>query len=47
MTYDVCELIEELYAEFRGGKISIYYSANDVRKAEEFVFYSNDLIIPE
>lgn len=47
VTYDVCELIEELYAEFRGGKISIYYSANDVRKAEEFVFYSNDLIIPE
>lgn len=47
VTYDVCDLIEELYTEFRGGKISIYYSANDVRKAEEFVFYSNDLIIPE
>ncbi len=47
VTYDICELIEGLYSEFRGGKISIYYSANDVRKAEEFVFYSNDLIIPE
>lgn len=45
VTYDVCELIKDLYSDFRGGYIDVYYSANETRKAQEYVFYSNNLII--
>ena len=45
VTYDVCDLVKELYADFRGGYIEVYYSAYEIRKAQEYVFYSNNLII--
>ena len=45
VTYDVCELVKGLYEDFRGGFIDVYYSANEIRKAQEYVFYSNNLII--
>lgn len=45
VTYDVCDLVKELYADFRGGYIEVYYSANEIRKAQEYVFYSNNLTI--
>lgn len=45
VTYDVCDLVKELYADFRGGYIEVYYSANEIRKAQEYVFYSDNLMI--
>lgn len=45
VTYDVCDLVKELYKDFRGGFIDVYYSANEIRKAQEYVFYSDNLII--
>ena len=45
VTYDVCDLVKELYTDFRGGFIDVYYSANEIRKAQEYVFYSDNLVI--
>lgn len=47
VTYDVCELVASLYSGYRGGKIEINYSAKDVRKANEYIFFSKNLIIPD
>lgn len=47
VTYDVCELVAKLYGDFRGGKIEINYSAKDVRKAKEYIFFSSNLVIPQ
>ena len=47
VTYDMCDLVAELYSAFRGGTVDIYYSANGAKKAKEYIFFSNNLIIPE
>lgn len=47
VTYDVCDLVSKLYRNYRGGKIDIYYSAKDVRKAKEFIFFSDNLLLPD
>jgi DNA adenine methylase len=47
VTYDYCEFIQKLYEDFNEGTIDVYYSANRVRKANEYIIYSDDLIIPE
>ena len=46
VTYDVCELIADLYGKFRGDTIDIYYSANSSRKSKEYIYFSNNLILP-
>ena len=45
VTYDICDLITELYKEFRHDELDVYYSAKTVTKAKEYVFYSNNLIV--
>ena len=45
VTYDVCDLVKELYSDFRGGFIDVYYSANEIRRAQEYVFYSDNMQI--
>lgn len=47
VTYDVCEYIQDLYRDFRGGFIDIHYSANKNRKAREFIFFSDSILIPD
>ena len=47
VTYDMCDLVYELYSEFRGGTVDIYYSANGARNAKEYIFFSNNLILPD
>lgn len=46
VTYDVCPLIEELYGKYRSSYLDINYSANQSRMAKEFVFFSNNLMLP-
>lgn len=46
VTYDICNLVSDLYSQFRSDTIDIYYTANGVKKAKEYIFYSNNLIIP-
>lgn len=46
VTYDVCDLVADLYSAFRSGTIDICYSANGTKKAKEYVFFSNNLVLP-
>lgn len=46
VTYDICPLVEELYYKFRKAQISVNYSASNSGKAKEYVFFSNNLVIP-
>ena len=47
VTYDACDYVAELYHKYRGSRLNIYYSANNVRKATEYVFFSNNLLLPD
>ncbi len=47
VTYDVCEYIRELYRDYRGGYIDIQYSATKNKKAKEYIFFCDSLIIPD
>jgi DNA adenine methylase len=47
ITYDVCDLIEDLYQKYRSNIIPVGYSAGKTKQAFEYIIYSNDLIIPE
>lgn len=42
-TYDNCNFISNLYAEYRRQLITLTYSAGKNKKGEELLFYSNDL----
>lgn len=46
VTYDMSDLVKILYSKFRGGTIDTYYSAKDVRKAKEYIFFSDNLKLP-
>lgn len=46
VTYDICDLVSDLYSGFRSDTIDIYYTANGVKKAKEYIFYSDNLIVP-
>ena len=42
-TYDNCNFISNLYAEYRRQLITLTYTAGKNKKGEELLFYSNDL----
>lgn len=46
VTYDVCDLVQKLYGEYRCSKIDVRYSANIKCNANEYMFFSNDLRLP-
>lgn len=43
VTYDVCDLVRELYEKYRCSKIDVHYSANIKRNANEYMFFSDNL----
>ncbi|MDO4647201.1 MAG: DNA adenine methylase [Eubacteriales bacterium] len=47
VTYDKCSLIRELYGQYRGGLIDITYTANHRGTTQEYIFFSDDIVIPE
>ncbi|WP_455723445.1 DNA adenine methylase [Dysosmobacter welbionis] len=47
VTYDVCPLVAELYQPYRRSELDITYSVNGSRKAKEYIFFSNNLILPQ
>lgn len=46
VTYDVCDLIAELYGEYRSSFLDLTYSTNGSRKAKEYIFFSDNLVVP-
>ncbi len=47
VTYDVCELVTNLYRGFRCSKLDVRYSANIKRNANEYIFFSNNIDLPD
>ncbi len=47
VTYDVCDLVQELYSGYRKGYLDVTYSANGSRKAQELVYFSPNLSVPD
>lgn len=47
VTYDVCDFISDLYSNFRSSFLDINYSVRGNRKAKEYIFFSNNLEIPD
>lgn len=47
VSYDVCLPIADLYCNFRCSEQILNYSANTCKKGNEFVFYSDKIILPE
>lgn len=46
-TYDNCEFIYNLYANYRNELLSLTYTAGKPKRGEELLFYSNNLEIPQ
>ena len=47
VTYDVCQLVANLYADFRYDLLNLRYTANVKKAASEYIFFSNNLDIPD
>lgn len=47
VTYDICPLVAELYQPYRSSFLDVTYSVQSSKKAKEYIFFSDNLIIPE
>ncbi|MCY8836510.1 DNA adenine methylase [Bacillus atrophaeus] len=47
VTYDICPLVKDLYSNFRYSYLDVRYSINKNKKAQEYIFFSDNLVIPE
>ena len=46
VTYDICPLVAELYKEFRSSLLDVTYSIQSSKKAKEYIFFSDNLVLP-
>lgn len=47
VTYDICPLVAELYSSYRSSYLDVTYSIQSSKKAKEYIFFSNNLILPD
>lgn len=47
VTYDICPLVAELYKSYRSSYIDVTYSVQASKKAREYIFFSNNLNLPQ
>ena len=47
VTYDICPLVAELYSKYRGSYLDVTYSVQCSKKAKEYIFFSDNLVLPE
>jgi DNA adenine methylase len=47
VTYDVCPLVAEIYSAYRYSYLDVTYSIQNSKKAKEYIFFSDNLILPE
>lgn len=47
VTYDICSLVTELYKDYRWSYLDVTYSVKVNKKAQEYIFFSNNLILPQ
>lgn len=46
VTYDICPLIAELYQPYRSSYLDVTYSIQSSKKAQEYIFFSDNLLLP-
>lgn len=46
VTYDICDLVTQIYSDYRYSQLGVQYSANVKRNAHEYIFFSDNLLIP-
>lgn len=46
VTYDCCDLVNQLYRNFRKSSIQLKYSMNKSKNVKELVFFSDNLLLP-
>lgn len=46
VTYDICPFIESLYERYRSSYFDVTYSIQASKRAQEFVFFSDNLALP-
>lgn len=47
VTYDICPLVVDLYNKYRSSYLDVTYSVKLSKKAKEYIFFSDNLILPE
>lgn len=47
VTYDICPLVANLYSKYRSSYLDVTYSVRSSQRAKEYIFFSNNLILPE
>lgn len=47
VTYDICDFIDTLYQSYRSSILDLNYSVRGNRKANEFIFFSNNMLLPD
>ena len=47
VTYDICPLVAELYSPFRSSYLDVTYSIKGSKKAQEYIFFSDNLVLPD
>ncbi len=47
VTYDICPFVADLYKPFRSSHLDVTYSVHTSKKAQEYIFFSNNLLLPE
>lgn len=47
VTYDICPLVANLYSEYRSGYLDVTYSVHSSQRAKEYIFFSDNLVLPE
>lgn len=46
VTYDICPLVAELYKAYRSSLLDVTYSIQSSKKAQEYIFFSDNLALP-
>lgn len=46
VTYDICSFIADLYQSYRSSYFDVTYSIQKSKQAQEYIFFSNNLILP-
>lgn len=47
VTYDICSLVADLYQNFRSSYLDVTYSVGMSKKAKEYIFFSDNLELPD
>ena len=47
VTYDICPLVANLYRDFRSSYLDVTYSVRMSKKAQEYIFFSDNLELPD